>query len=511
MMRVFTPRRIITNRIDIADDSLGSSKYSLDGEDVKKLHKRIKKLKRQVTQLTIGKAETDQEYMNILSSMEKEKDHELNLMSERVKEFEESNSFLKVSKNSLVDKVLDLERNLASKQKVLDKENSRIQGLVEKVDTYELQAPTNEEEKGNDDCDQDQVSTLEKLKNVLSSNVHNKAVQEAVQQLYTHAINQMAEKYNSEVKRGNSLEERIQIIMAREVTTNQRLAKIKQDADDWLLKQNTTIDDLKKELNSYKENKIVLERELLSTAERSGDGGTIKLLTRQLLLKNSEYIYLHKILEEKEKEVKELIECNNNSITHSSEEQDIVIANLLEQIQQKDAVIDQMTRVANDLLSCKENVSEQKSITKTEGLKYKLQQKNAKIECIYFKKEKNVVSREEWQADFHRIIQKYQYNLKELDEMHNRHKVEWEQNIKKNQIRDQILPSSFQKDVEKHEEFYRNQCLDIDELSKKLTNGSVPKCETEANVEENNSEGIVEETETKSLISTIWQKMPFIF
>lgn len=261
-MKVFSPRRVITNRKDIAD-------VSLDGEDpvVKKnLHSRIKRLRRQVVQLTIEKSEMDQENMNILSSMEREKNHELSLMTARIKIFEESNTFLKVSKNSLVNRVLDLDRKLTLKQEVLDEEKSRIQALVKKIDEYELQAP------GDDSWDQDQVTKVEKKSVLTSSNVNNGIIEKALQQLDSKCArgDEMAEKYNSKVKRNILLKEEIQI-MAHKDTINQRLPIINEDTDDSLLQEKKKNDTVKEEYITYKENKVKLDKTFMSTTVRGID------------------------------------------------------------------------------------------------------------------------------------------------------------------------------------------------------------------------------------------------
>jgi len=353
------------------------------------------KLSSQVSRMTIGRAEMDKEYMNILCSMEKEKDHELNLMKARIKAAEESNPFLKVSAPPLSERTIDHEQQVGGDQKTLNEE----------------QTPNWANGEG--------------------------------------AKDQIVEKYNSEVNRNNLLEDQIQGFMAREDTTNHRLAEMKQDAEKSLLQKSKKIYTLKEELSAYKKNTIHLSRKL----------------------------------EEKEKEVEELVERDNNAVILVPEGQKLATTNLLEQLQKKEVVIDQMTQALNNLLSRQKNVPEQKYVEEIEDLKDKLQQKNAKIDCISFD---NVVSLKEREANFDCIIQKHQLKLKELDEMRKRHEAELEQTINKiEQIEeDQNLEDPVNTNDLKHEACLRHQGLDLRDLTKKLTSVNVAKSEIEGNLKE---------------------------
>jgi len=370
MKRVFAPRNLITNRRGIAHGNL-------KGEDVDL----VARLRRQVAQLTTGKAEEERNLMNALASIEKRKDYELNSTKARIKLSEEANHFLKVSKNSLVEMVLDLEVK------------------VERLKLVEVK-------EGNDRRNHDQGTNIEKLNSTQTSiNSNKKTIQEAVQQLDGKGgKDQMAENYNSAVKRNTLLEEQIQRVVAREDTTNQRLVKIEKDANDLLFRQYIIIDTLKKEVTLYKENKIKLERELLSYTERMGDIGIIKLLTRQLDEKHAELINSHKELAEKEKERKELIKRENDTITHLSKEHKLVTTNLLEQLQQRDAVINQMAQAADNSLSCQKDISEQIDAEEIDGLNVELRQRNMKIELKSFKKKQIVSSFK--QRGVHQLQQK---------------------------------------------------------------------------------------------------------
>ena len=117
MFKVFTPRQIITNRTDVVDGSL----------DV--IDPIVKNLRTQVSQLAYENAKLDEEHMNTLSSIQKDKDAELNLMKARIQVTEELNSSLKESKELLTNKTKDLEHKVSQAQKALDEEKNRTQDM----------------------------------------------------------------------------------------------------------------------------------------------------------------------------------------------------------------------------------------------------------------------------------------------------------------------------------------------------------------------------------------------
>lgn len=343
MLKAFSSRRAMSKRKGLSDGSL-------DGED----GSLVKSLRQQVSQLTIEKAEVEKDFMNALASMEKENGHKLNSMEERIKETEEANSFLKISKNSLVQRVLDLELKLT------------------------------EGEKDNNKLDLDQKKKIENSTTTrTSSDVNNKATQVTIQQLDGNgANNQIVEKYDSEVKRNTLLEEQIRIITVREDTTNKRLAEMKQDTDKSLLRQSKTIELLKEELDSYKENIIKPKRKLLSAMETSVGGGHTKLHTRRLKQNNSKPINACTKFGEEEKEFKGMIKRDNDDVALLLEDQTLMASNLSEQLQLKETVISLMVKSENDLI-CQKNVLEQKYLKEIEGLKVKLNQRNVKIAQTY--------------------------------------------------------------------------------------------------------------------------------
>ena len=117
MLNVFNPRRVISILIGIVDGSL-----ECEDPMIEKLNNDLKKLRHQVCQLTIGKAELEKEYMNTLSSIEEEINVEFSLIKEHLRETEQSHSFMKVANNSMAEKVVNLEEKLIEKKKLFDEQ-----------------------------------------------------------------------------------------------------------------------------------------------------------------------------------------------------------------------------------------------------------------------------------------------------------------------------------------------------------------------------------------------------
>jgi len=459
MMKVFSQRRVITNRSDIVDGTLHEDDPT------------VVNLRSQVNALTIGHAEIEMKHMNILSSMETENDRGLTLMKARIQATEELNYSLKISKESLIKKVADLELAAKVTQNSIDEEKSRTRSveklnsslklannsLSEKVIELKLKVvhatrnSSQEESKFSVPLEMEDnaklVQELEKLKSALTNNNEdNKAMENTIQDLHekrarikdkfgrrrsigpcesrrsrsferrcalstpSNMPTDMKDKYCEEVKRNSLLEEQIQIIVTREDTTNKSLAKLTQDAEDSILQRNKKIDKLEEELDASKDNILKLVTKMQSIEKKNSD--EIQSITFQFEEQKSELIILRKKLDEEKEEVKQLLARERDTITQ-------------------------------------------------------LEQKNTLIERISIENETYLTSIQEKEASFQLIIQKHKAKLIELDEMREKLDAEIEHNAKKDKQDEEN--KNILKNASKHEELLRNQSSEIDTLTNKLT------------------------------------------
>lgn len=547
MMNTLLHGREKADMIDYIDGSIGKEDDPI-----------IVRLRSQVRELTIGRAEIEKEYMNILSSMEEEKNEELNLMQAQKQATIDRNASIMISKESLIAKVANLEREASVRQKTLDEEkkhNSSLKlvndTLVEKVDDLEIkvdaaQNSADEEKKSRNmkSVQSQQVNKIKNLKIALaSSKADNNTMEATIQQLHKKRteikekfgrsrsiersrsversrpiersrsveckrsvehipiiaasieLSKMEDKFNEEVKRNNLLEEQIQTIVTREDTTNKFLAQTKLDAEESILQRNKITDTIREELDASKENVIRLKENMHSIEER-------------------------------------------DAVNFLLEEQKAATADLQVQFQQKEELIDQMTKVSDGRI---------------EELKIELQQRNVKIKCIAKENEKNLACLKERETNFHLIVQKHQVKLMELDKLREKYEVELEHNdtfneqakgdatlrkiVLKHEARIQkqdseivLLKSKLtranadeqeklqenailQESTLVDNERLRNHRLEIDELKKKLTNANMAKSDMDITykksldkiaVKENNND--VEKDELEGLLEEVQKK-----